>query len=241
MPSDGATVAETGRADGNRDLPQDLPMAIDASTGDGAVVRDTGAGADGAAAPGIDASTALDGAKADVPLAVSEAGVQDADRTADLVIPPYRIDATGIDALGGRYVRVSPIAGQPVVLDTKTRLVWQGCPAGVSGDDCTTGKASKPTRIDATIYCRELDWAGYQDWFLPDQNQLRALTSTELRSGIDTEAFPGTPSSWCAWSSTTPSDLGIGWAVCVYHNGNPSSVASDWNATSYARCVRSDP
>jgi hypothetical protein len=204
---------------------------------DRAEVGDLRAALDADGTPKLDAGSTVD-VVANVPVDVD---AHEQDTAVDVARTPYRIDATGIDAIGGRYIRVSPIPGQPVVLDTKTQLVWQGCPAGVSGDGCTTGLATSPTWHSAVDFCRDLDWAGYDDWYLPEQDQLRMLTSTDRRSGIDTDAFPGTPQSSCAWSSTVPPELWDSYAVCVYNNGNPSSVGKTWNASDYVRCVRSGP
>jgi hypothetical protein len=183
---------------------------------------------------------ALDAA-GDVRPDVSVLDADDQDTAIDAPRIPYRIDATGVDTIGGRYIRVSPIPGQPVVLDTKTQRVWQGCPGGVSGDTCATGTPIRPTRFEAQNYCRDLDWAGYQDWYLPESNQLIELTKTPQGWGIDTDAFPGSPQSLCAWSSSTAPGSALGYATCVYNNGNADDVSTTWNAGSYVRCVRQGP
>ena len=51
---------------------------------------------------------------------------------------------------------------------------WQGCPAGQLGGNCE-GDASSTTHAEAVTYCQELTWGGYDDWELPNINQLRSL------------------------------------------------------------------
>jgi hypothetical protein len=243
--TDGQTLDATAGADaaGTEDA------ALAPAVGDGAGPFDgsdrTEAGdlrtaSDAGGTPQTDARAGLDAAW-DVRPEVAVTDAEDQDATVDAPKIPYRIDAMGVDAISGRYIRVSPIPNQPVVLDTKTQLVWQGCPGGVSGDTCATGVATKPTWHEARTYCQDLDWGGYQDWYLPESFELIELTKAPRGLGIDTDAFPGTPQSSCAWSSTSASGSLIGYATCVYNNGNPNDVSNSWNASAYARCVRRGP
>jgi hypothetical protein len=104
-----------------------------------------------------------------------------------------------------RFVRAVPVAGQPVVEDTRTGYSWQGCPAGVTGDDCAVGTASTESWYAALAYCEGLDWGGRTDWYLPNVAELRSIVDdSRFDPALDAAAFPATPGESC-WSSTTVS------------------------------------
>ncbi|MBN1774398.1 MAG: DUF1566 domain-containing protein [Deltaproteobacteria bacterium] len=101
-----------------------------------------------------------------------------------------------------RFRRDEPTPGQPVVADTVTALLWQGCTAGRSGRNCTIGEATFDTWDRASAFCETLDWGGFDDWRLPDVRELASLLDTHVRSpAIDPLAFPATTVGWY-WSST---------------------------------------
>lgn len=92
-----------------------------------------------------------------------------------------------------RFVRVEPVAGQPVVADTVTRLVWQGCSHGQTGAGCD-GAASLIDWKSSLAYCEGLSWGGRDDWRLPNIKELRSLADLDRESpAIDVAAFPRTP------------------------------------------------
>jgi uncharacterized protein DUF1566 len=78
------------------------------------------------------------------------------------------------------------------VRDTDTGLTWQGCAAGKSGDNCDVGSESMMNWQAALLYCEDLDWGSYDDWHLPDRNELQSIVDYDSHSpSIDTTAFPG--------------------------------------------------
>ena len=96
--------------------------------------------------------------------------------------------------------------GDGTVTNTDTGLMWQ--------------KDTDPDTYewqDALSYCENLTLAGYDDWRLPNVNELQSLVDYE-RYGptINTTYFPNTQSSYY-WSSTTNADYPSGaWYVGFY-------------------------
>jgi hypothetical protein len=91
-----------------------------------------------------------------------------------------------------RY-HVSGTTGQETVLDRATGLVWQRWYA--------TGKTWK----EALRYCEERDYGGYNDWRLPNVNELRSLANVDRYN--PTSDFPGMPPS-VFWTSSSYVDGG---------------------------------
>ncbi len=86
--------------------------------------------------------------------------------------------------------------GDGTVTDTSTGLMWQQQTAG------------KMTWEAAISYCEGLSLGGYNDWRLPNRNELQSLMDyTRLDPAIDTTAFPVPSTMSCDvvgyWSSTT--------------------------------------
>ena len=138
-----------------------------------------------------------------------------------------------------RYTKTEAVAGEPLVADNLTGLEWQGCPAELSGSNCTTGSSQTKTWAVALTYCEGLTWAGQTDWRLPDRYELQAIADYgRVSPSIDTTTFPATPSNYF-WSSTSyAGGSSNAWSVAfvngtVYYPGKTSS--------NYVRCVRGGP
>ncbi len=111
---------------------------------------------------------------------------------------------------------------EPVVIDSVTGLVWQGCTGGTRGEDCcikddgvevdggavTDGGAGLDggpdledceawrllTWREALNYCDNLVWAGYDDWYLPDLYSLVSIVSYDTsKPSLPAAYFPNTP------------------------------------------------
>ena len=116
------------------------------------------------------------------------------------------------------------INGDGTVTDTSTGLMWQQQTAGPM------------TWEEAISYCEGLSLGGYNDWRLPNRNELQSLVDyTRYCPAIDTTVFPGTMSS-NYWSSTTCAYY-TSYAWCVgFHDG---FVYYDGKSSSYyVRAVR---
>lgn len=89
------------------------------------------------------------------------------------------------------------------VTDTATGLVWQRCVLGRDwyGSNCI-GNASTHNWQDALQAASDSTLAGYNDWRLPNVNELRSLVAMDrYQPAINEEIFPATSSS-IFWSSS---------------------------------------
>jgi hypothetical protein len=128
-----------------------------------------------------------------------------------------------------RFSRTS--AEQPVVSDTVTGLNWQGCAAGLGGNDCATGTVTLQSWQDALAYCDGLSWGGYQDWHLPDIFELDTLSDADAT--LDATAFPAAVQSGKSyWSSSTVA----GHATLAWTDYRGAGL--DKTYTERVRCVR---
>jgi len=123
------------------------------------------------------------------------------------------------------------INGDGTVTDTSTGLIWQQQTAG------------EMTWEEAIKYCEGLSLGGYNDWRLPNRNELQSLVDyTRWHPAIDTTAFPcdmSSMSSYYYWSSTNLAYY-TGGAWCVsfgYGNIYGGNKSSSYDV----RAVRSVP
>jgi hypothetical protein len=141
-------------------------------------------------------------------------------------------------ALQARHFEPSLLASDPIVTDTQSGLIWQGCPLGLSGDACGTGLITWSTWADALAYCEGLAWAGLEGWRLPDINELQSIVDYRYEStSLDPSVFPGLSSS--GWSSTTRPAF-TGSAMAVNFEVGTTYASSKEQPGGSARCVR-DP
>ena len=122
--------------------------------------------------------------------------------------------------------------GNSTVTDTITGLMWE-----VKTDD--GGSRDKDNTHDwegALSYCENLTLVGYNDWRLPDRNELQSLVDyTQYGPCIDTIYFPNTVSS-NYWSSTTyAGNTFSAWGVSFSDGGVGNRSKSGGN---YVRAVR---
>jgi hypothetical protein len=103
------------------------------------------------------------------------------------------------------------------VTDFRTNLVWQNCPAGLSGKDCLQGKATGMNWQQALLYAEEQrgkKLAGYNDWRLPTIKELRTLSNRQCNyPAVNIHAFPNTPSYWYWSISPVISDGAYAWGI----------------------------
>jgi hypothetical protein len=135
------------------------------------------------------------------------------------------------------FDKVLDSPGEPVVLHDNTGLMWQGCMAGQSGNDCATGGISYVTWETALDYCATLEWGGYSDWRFPSLSELLSIIDTGLSlPAMDVSIFPQ-PQSGYIWTST-PSENNPGevwWVELAY--GITASRSKTMSES--VRCVRS--
>jgi len=141
----------------------------------------------------------------------------------------------GERAVLNRFMRTS--SNQPVVTDALTGLQWQGCSAGSTGGDCSSGTADQLDWSGALSRCEELSWAGHDDWRLPDIRELLTIIDEgRTYPAVDDDAFPGT-SSGLYWTGTSFTGSGTGaWHVDFDVGGILHTAAK--TGTGAVRCVR---
>ncbi len=134
--------------------------------------------------------------------------------------------------------------GNGTISDNGTGLVWQKCNVGSSGNNCTTGTATKMYWATALTTCNSLTLAN-KTWRLPSINELRSIIDrTKKPYTIDTTFFPVTTetnSLW--WSSTTvmSSTKDYVWHVSFHFGFVGSSNSSKSFDQLYVRCVSTGP
>lgn len=114
-----------------------------------------------------------------------------------------------------RYTVSQPVAGEFVVADTQTGLIWKQCPEGLSGAGCATGVISGLTWAAALGAANSATHAGFSDWRLPNIGELLSLVETScFDPTINTVRFPAVESARYFWSASTFPGGGNGaWVV----------------------------
>ena len=109
------------------------------------------------------------------------------------------------------------------VTDNQTGLMWKQCMEGLSGADCATGIAlttitwDKALQLPATLNTSG-GFAGYQDWRLPNLNELESLREVSCYGpAINTTVFPGVSASHVWSSSPHAYDSIYAWNVNFYY------------------------
>ncbi len=127
------------------------------------------------------------------------------------------------------------------VTDTATGLMWQKCTYDTTWDiykeECT-GSAIHRTWQQALEASENLELAGYDDWRLPNINELLTLVDdTTYRPAIDKDFFPDTKTN-LYWSSTTNvSSKDASWYV-EFDHGSTGSMRKSESYKNYVRAVR---
>ncbi len=113
------------------------------------------------------------------------------------------------------------------VTDNNTGLMWQ------QEDDDT-----KRDWEDAISYCEDLSLAGYNDWRLPEREELRSIIHYGKYSpAINETYFPNT-NSYIYWSSTTNVRYtSEAWGITF---SNSRDHFHDKSSSYYVRCVRGE-
>ncbi|MBQ4438914.1 DUF1566 domain-containing protein [bacterium] len=115
------------------------------------------------------------------------------------------------------------ISGEVVVKDSTTGLMWQ--------KTYPTGTKSWQSALK---YCESLVYAGYDDWRLPNKNELASLVNYD-KSAAPYSDFPDMPSEYFWSSSTHVGNTSYAWYVS-FNYGNVSYNGKT-NGSS-VRCVR---
>jgi len=121
------------------------------------------------------------------------------------VCPPHMPPPVAPD---GRYSVAEPVAGETVVTDIETGLMWKQCPEGFSGPGCASGSLLTLNFVGALAAAEGSGHAGFSDWRLPNLTELDSLVETScFDPAINTRLFPnnGSGNLFAAglyWTST---------------------------------------
>jgi len=111
-----------------------------------------------------------------------------------------------------------------IVKDSVTKLEWQ--------DDNVTDTMEWQEAIE---YCEDLVLGGYDDWRLPNINELKTIIDRSRYNPTIVSAFEHTGSRGY-WSSTTDENGHEGAWFVFFYNGDVYYGSKDVNY--YVRCVR---
>ena len=117
-------------------------------------------------------------------------------------------------------------SAKEIVTNIKTGLVWQ--------DDASVKSVIK-NWSDAKHYCKNINFAGYSDWYLPTISQLESLVDTKSYNPAIKKEFKNVISSGYWSSSPGVSDSSSAWHV-YFEYGNSSYYGKANN--NYVRCAR---
>ena len=114
-----------------------------------------------------------------------------------------------------------------VVNDTTNNLMWQ------DNEDVKTVKESWQDAID---YCEALNFAGYDDWSLPNITELLSITDKTKSNPAMKSAFNNYSLTDGYWSSTPyANDANAMWSVSFY---SATEKTENNTANGFIRCVR---
>jgi len=120
------------------------------------------------------------------------------------------------------FLSISLMA-KDVVVDSETGLVWQD-----------NSKIVKKDWSGAKGYCKNLSLGGYDNWRLPNVDELISIVDTKKKSPAIKSIFKNTKSNWY-WSSTEyKGDSSKAWFV--FFNFGYDYYGSKSNEY-YVRCV----
>lgn len=130
-----------------------------------------------------------------------------------------------------RYT-IETISGENVVTDTITGLMWKQCSEGLSGVDCATGSATTHTWQQALALAETQNnsgFAGFSDWRVPNQKELRTLVARNCYSpSINENVFPNTSSNWF-WSSSPVANFYTWTWIVSFYDGYDSTILRDFS------------
>lgn len=135
-------------------------------------------------------------------------------------------------------VSESGAAGQAVVRDLVTGLMWKQCSEGLSGPACAQGSISLMNWPDALATAAASTFAGFGDWRVPTTIEQRSLVEPGcMVPAINGNRFPAT-AAFPYWTSTTmatsPSDA---WTT-NFEGGDTATAGSKQFYLTAVRLVR---
>lgn len=123
--------------------------------------------------------------------------------------------------------------GDGTITDTKTGLVWEK----LSDDDSVHDQDTVYSWSDAfakVAALNSMSFAGFNDWRLPNINELHSLlnyggASPAIDAAFNTDCAPSCTVLTCSCTKATPSDAGLYWSSSTYQ----AQWANHWFAMFY--------
>ncbi len=124
--------------------------------------------------------------------------------------------------------------GDSTILDTNTKLIWDKCTLGKTGNSCELGTGSLYRWNQALSQC--VGKGG--TWRLPNLNELHSIVDlTKLSSPLlDLTKFPNTLVDYPYWSSSTNINA-VGQAFELNFAIGEQKLALKSSKLNYTRCV----
>ncbi|HMV43504.1 MAG TPA: DUF1566 domain-containing protein [Leptospiraceae bacterium] len=154
-----------------------------------------------------------------------------------LVISTSKSNLTPIRCVTGNYNPKPAYLdnNDGTISDYSTRLLWQKCAVGLSGDNCDIGSATGMNRGNALTVCNNLSLVG-KKWRLPNYNELLTLLKPdEFSNPLDLSYFPGIQLN-SYWSSTNHTGSPIS-GYSVNFTSGTSVGGLKTSTTTSVRCV----
>jgi hypothetical protein len=134
----------------------------------------------------------------------------------------------------GRFVSME-INKESLVKDNLTELMWMKKTADIDNNGSVETDNDTVTWIDALKYCENLNYASYDDWRLPNIQELRSIIKYDTYSpAIDKSVFEIQSSKY--WSSTTDTVFINNARGISYYYGN--DISESKLNHNYVMCVR---
>lgn len=127
---------------------------------------------------------------------------------------------------------------ESLVADLITGLEWQGCNAGLSGADCSSGTALEMAWDEALAYCDGLSWGGHEDWYLPDL--FEGMSILDYRAPGELALDPGFFPATAIYFWTSQYEAGSSAYQLQIHQGLAAGTVRDEPMVrlTEVRCVR---
>ena len=125
-----------------------------------------------------------------------------------------------------------------LVKDTVSGLMWQGCEYGKSGNGCNDGESIKLTWADAVEHCDNFVVDSYDDWYLPEIDQILVLTHKSGNPAPLTHVFVNSSEN-SELLSATYNAVWESYRSVSMEDG--TSVHAGAESLSLVRCVRNMP
>ncbi len=133
-------------------------------------------------------------------------------------------------------------AGEVVVTDAETGLMWKQCPQGLSGSGCATGTLGTLDWSGALVAAAGESFAGHDDWRLPtiiELASIRDYTPVTFPTVPLSAEFAGTAATDTYWSSTNdPRPTSLDSALAYQYNDSTAHNTLFKNQSLAVRLVR---